>query len=214
METSHWKSSRKGQGEQLRHFTTLYLDHLKQPRGISPRGGPTWVADGVGTMEGPRIKTSLTFWVGGDEQEGGWIIRRLAWRSDGAPEVAPAASAVTEHILATGMSARGAAALGFEQVANLLGGVPRYREEGVTLTLQALRRALAAAGMLGPLEHPLAEGEEARFCHCMGVMASDLVRCQQLGMDLDAIRQRTGFGTGCGTCVPAVLAFLEERESG
>lgn len=165
-------------------------------------------------MDGPRIKTSVTFWVGGEKVEGEWIIRRLAWRSEGAPEVAPAASVVTEYVLDRQLEARRAAALDFDLVAKLLGGVPRYREDGVTLTLQALRRALSAAGMLGPVVIPAGEDMDARLCHCMGVMASDVARCQMLGMDLEAIQQRTGFGSGCGTCVPAVMSFLEEGSSG
>lgn len=181
---------------------------MAAPQHLAPPDGPPFRADGVGTMEGARLGTSLTLWIALDEGGGGRIAR-IAWRSVGVPELVPAASAVSAHLCERGMDATSAAALAVEDVADLLGGIPIFREGAVLRVLQALRRALADAGVLGAHAEP---GEDDRACYCVGISFADLRAAAAVSGDRLNLQRRTGFGSGCGTCVHVISAYLDDLE--
>ena len=195
------------------HFPAAFVEHLARPRHLAPPGGPPWSASGVGVMEGPRIHTTLTVWVSLGEGPGR-PVERLAWRGIGMPESVPAASAVACLVLERGMDATSAAALDLPAVAALLGGMPQGREDAALRVLQALRRALADAGALGEAspDHTLADAE--RLCHCMGVTWADLRAAAAADADRLNLQRRTGFGTGCGTCLHVISEALDQLELG
>lgn len=189
----------------MTRFSAAWLEHLRTPRHLAPVGGPPWPAAGVGVMEGPRLSTSVTVWVGGEGEGDHWRITTYAWRVDGVPEAVPAASALGCLVAERGPTASEAAALEVGDLAPLLGGVPAAREYAALLPLQALRRALHAAGVLGAS----AEEDDDRACHCVGLRYRDLRLALQGDPEARNLQRRTSYGTGCGTCVPAVHAYLE-----
>lgn len=191
---------------QKRYYSKSYIQHMQAPKHLAPLSGPTWDFDGLGIMQGPRLRTTITFWVALDPQQ---RIKKVVWRGNGIPEAAPAASVLCAHILDNGLKAMEAASLGIEVISALLDGLPQRREDAALRTLQALRRALYDAGAI---ELPEAEGDldQEMACHCVGVRFADLRILAATGLDSLALQRRTAFGTGCGTCAASIHAYLDD----
>ena len=189
------------------YFSAAFVEHMTNPRQLAPVGGPAWKPSGVGTMEGPRLKTQIRVWVSISETEPGKILD-LVWRVYGVPESVPAASVASEYILERGIDATHAAALTVEEVSGLLDGIPWGREPAALWFLQALRRALAATN--SQISADVDTGDHASACHCMGVTFADLRVAAKTDNDRLNLQRRTGFGTGCGTCLYVISEFLDE----
>ena len=70
------------------YFSPQWVAHLKEPCGLLRAEAPDFEADGVGLMEGPRLKTHVCVWVRLD----GDRIVDCAWQLRQLPEAAVGAS--------------------------------------------------------------------------------------------------------------------------
>ena len=190
---------------QKSYYSERYLHHMKAANCLSPEEGPSWAFDGMGLMQGPRLRTSITFWVSlGPDKE----ILNIAWRGKGVPEAVPSASAISSYILSEKLKAMDAASLGLDVVSRCLDGLPQRREDAALRTLQALRRALYDANAID-LPDSDEELDQEMACHCVGVRFTDLRVLAATGIDSLALQRRTAFGTGCGTCAASIHAYLD-----
>lgn len=190
-----------------KYFSAQYLEHLRNPQNVLRTEAPDWEASGCGQMEGNRLRTQITFWVAVDENASHGPIQNLTWKAKGMPEAVAGASAISAHILENRLSALEAAALTSEEISVQLGGAPKHREDGILRALQALRRALFDAEALETQPH---SKDQDIACHCMGLCFADLRVAALTEGDPLNLQRRTGFGTGCGTCLHMVHGYLDE----
>lgn len=117
-------------------LSPLAADHVQRPRNCGPMEGATHFGTCGSRGDGPYVE----IWLQIDESEE--RIKRAAYRTHGCPSSIASASMLCQVV--TGRTLSQALSLEAKDLILILGGLPEGKETFATMSVEALRSALAS----------------------------------------------------------------------
>lgn len=179
-------------------YTDKVQEHFLNPRNV----GEVENANGTGDVGSLACGDALKLTIKVDDSD---IITDAKFKTFGCASAIASSSALTEMI--KGMNIEDAKKITNEDIAEVLGGLPKEKMHCSVMGREALEAAIAD---YQGLVLPMAEGEVV--CECFGVTDIEVRRAIQES-NLRSVEEITNFtkaGGGCGKCEDKLREILQD----